>query len=101
MKDLKITLGGQVYLAPPPKAKHFKDYILLLRYSGDKEYAKSGRDIEFQIDLMARLFQDDAVTAARLGDALSLCEMAELNNAFLAWLGQYLPNAEGKNAKTR
>lgn len=98
MLDLKVTIGGKTYTAPPPKLRHFKGYLKLLREGASDP---SGASIDDQYAFIASLFNNNDVTVDTLEEA-SLEDGARLLYDYLKFINQYLPYKQNeKNGKAR
>ncbi len=98
--DLCIKLGDKTYTAPPPKVKHFKEYLKLLRVTDTAKKLGSFEDIDMELAFIVSLFCSPDVTLERLEREGDFEDAARLHREYLAWLTQYIPDT-GKNAKTR
>lgn len=96
MLDLKVTIGGKSYTAPPPKLRHFKGYLKLMRTGASDS---SGASVDEEYSFIASLFDNSDVTADTLENA-SFEDGARLHHNYHKFLAQYIPGTE-KNKDAR
>lgn len=94
--ELKLSLGGVEYTAPPPRVQHFKQYLRLLRTAKRAEQTGSDEDIDSEFGFIVSLFDNPAVTIDRVEKEASFAEMARLHRDYLVWIAQFFPEDEKK-----
>lgn len=99
MKELKVTIDGVKYTAPPPRMKEFKEYLKMLREIERTKDSEGCEDIDAKCRFIAALFRSPEVTPDTL-DEVDLAEGVRLQQEYLDWFDQFFPRTE-KNAKAR
>lgn len=95
--ELKVTIEGNTYTAPPPKLRHFKGYLKLLKVEASDKSGASA--IEEEYALIASLFENSNVTPDAIENA-SFEDGFRLHTDFHKFLSQYIPGT-AKNGKAR